>query len=205
MRTLFEPRSSTRPQWIASIFLVLLVPLVLILMGRPIICTCGFVKFWHGDVFSTQVSQHLTDWYVFSHIIHGFLFYLIARYLFPGRSVLFWAILALIVEGAWEIVENTPFVIEYYRNNTMSTEFVGDTVINSTMDLLAMVVGFIMARKFPVWLTVALFIGFELMTVLVIRDGFLLNVLMLLYPIEAIKEWQMEAAGLIQWSVLGLF
>ncbi len=197
MRSLFEKRPSTRPQWIASIVLILLVPLVLILMDRPVICTCGFVKFWQGDVFSPQVSQHLFDWYVFSHIIHGFLFYMIARFLFPRRSVLFWAILAIIVEGAWEVVENTPFVIDYYRDNTMSTEFVGDTVINSTMDLLAMVFGFIMARKQPVWLTIVLFLGFEAMTLYVIRDGFLLNVLMLLYPIEAIKEWQMNAAGMI--------
>lgn len=165
-------------------------------MGRPVICTCGFVKLWQNDVFSSQVSQHLLDWYVFSHIIHGFLFYLIARYLFPGQNLLLWAILAISVEAVWEVVENTPFVIEYYRSNTMSTEFVGDTVINSTMDLLAMVIGFIMARKFPVWLTVLLFLGFEAMTLWVIRDGFLLNVLMLLWPIEAIKDWQMDAAAL---------
>ncbi len=197
MRSLFEKRSKQRTQWTISVLLVLLVPVVLILMERPIICTCGFVKLWQGDVFSPQVSQHLFDWYVFSHILHGFLFYMIARYLFPKHSVLFWAILAIAVEGAWEIVENTPFVIDYYRDNTMSTEFVGDTVINSSMDLLAMVVGFIMARKQPVWLTVLLFLGFEVMTLYVIRDGLILNVLMLLWPIEAIKEWQMEAAGMI--------
>ncbi|MFB6258477.1 MAG: DUF2585 family protein [Flavobacteriales bacterium] len=202
MRTLFERRSSSRPQWITSIVLVLLVPIVLILMGRPVICetccdTCDHVKLWQGDVFSSQVSQHLLDWYVFSHIIHGFLFYMIARYLFPKQSVLFWAILAIIVEGAWEVLENTPFVIEYYRNNTASTEFVGDTVINSTMDLLAMVVGFILARKLPVWFTVLLFIGFELMTLYVIRDGFLLNVLMLLFSFGAVEEWQKQVAGMI--------
>lgn len=95
------------------------------------------------------------------------------------------------------MTENTPFVIEYYRENTMSEKFVGDTVINSFMDLLAMVLGFVIAYRSPVWLTLLLFIGMEVMTVLVIRDGFLLNVLMLLYPIESIKEWQMQEAALL--------
>lgn len=176
---------------------MLAVAVVLLLMERPIICTCGYVKFWQGDVFSPQVSQHLFDWYVFSHILHGFLFYMIARYLFPKQSVLFWAFLAILVEGAWEIGENTQYAIEYYRENTMSAEFVGDTVINSMMDLLAMVLGFVMARKFPVWLTVILFIGMEAMTIWIIRDGLLLNILMLLYPIEAVKDWQRELAGVI--------
>ncbi len=180
--------------WVLSAGLVLVVPVLLVLMDRPVICTCGSVKLWFGDVHSSQISQHLTDWYVFSHVIHGFLSYMVLRWVFPERPLIFCAMIAILVEGLWEVAENTPMVIEYYRANTMSTQFVGDTVINSTMDVLAMVVGFVMAHRVPVWVTVVLFVGFELMTIVLIRDGFLLNVLMFVWPLEAVKEWQMEIA-----------
>ncbi len=191
---LFEEED--RRYGVLSATLVLVVPVLLVLMGRPLICTCGSVKLWFGDVFSSQISQHLLDWYAFSHVIHGFLSYMVLRWLFPERPVVFWAMLAILVEGIWEVAENTPWVIEYYRANTMSTKFVGDTVINSTMDVLAMITGFVTARRVPVWVTVVLFVGFELMTILLIRDGFLLNVLMFVWPLEAVKEWQMEIAFL---------
>ncbi len=193
-RSLFD--EDERRWWELSVFLVLLVPFILLLMDRPLICTCGSVKLWFGNVHSPEISQHLTDWYVFSHIIHGFLSYMVMQWLFPERPVIFWAVLAILVEGIWEVAENTPYVIEYYRAHTMSTEFVGDTVLNSTMDVLAMISGFVMARRFPIWVTVVLFVGFELMTIILIRDGFLLNVLMFVWPLEAVKEWQMEIAAM---------
>lgn len=170
--------------------IILLTASYLIWIGREPICKCGYVKFWHGQVVSSENSQHISDWYTPSHIIHGFLFFgalwLVARRLSFGWRL----VIATLVECAWEIVENSDAVIERYRTVTISLDYFGDSVINTVSDVLAMVLGFWLASKLPVWATVALIVLFEGLTMWVIRDGLALNVLMLLYPLDSVAQWQ---------------
>jgi len=163
---------------------------VLLYMGRVPICACGYVKLWHGETMSSENSQHLMDWYTPSHVLHGLIFYA-ALWLVAGKVSLGWRFaIANVVECVWEIIEHGDAVIERYRAVTISLDYYGDSVINSVADILAMWAGFGLARVLPVWASVALVIVAEVGVGYVIRDGLALNVLMLLYPIEAVMEWQ---------------
>lgn len=184
-------RAKHQTFWFAACLAVLLVQIVVeYLMGRVPICTCGYVKLWEGAAKSSGNSQHLSDWYTPSHIIHGFLFYGLGHLLLRRKPLAAKLLLALLIESGWELLENSPVIIDRYRTATISLDYYGDSIINSAMDTLFMVAGFFFAWRAPVWLTVAIAIFFEIFTGYMIRDNLTLNVLMLVWPVEAIKVWQ---------------
>lgn len=169
---------------------VLLMVVVLLAMGRTPICTCGYVKLWHGVVYSSENSQHLSDWYTFTHIIHGFAFYPIVWVVARRWPVATRLVLATLIEASWEVLENTDFVINRYREVTISLDYYGDSVINSVSDVFAMIVGFLIASRAPARLTLALAVGLELFLAWAIRDNLTLNLIMLVHPLDVVRAWQ---------------
>ena len=194
-----DVRSATAPWRARDILLSLAILtafcLVLLSIGRLPICKCGVVSLWHGGIKDSQTSQQFTDPYTFTHITHGFLFYgaiwclsrILKRPIRPGLGL----ILATIGEGAWEILENIPISIERFRAATINLNYYGDTVLNSAGDILAMMLGFVLASRLPAWLVAIAAIASEIVLGFVVRDNLTLQMLMFAFPVEAIKAWQL--------------
>jgi hypothetical protein len=176
--------------WALLMGIVVAFVVILLAMGRLPWCECGYLKLWHGSVRSSENSQHLTDWYTFTHFIHGFGLYAALAWFGRRWPLATRFLLATVGEAAWEVFENTPFVIERYRAETISLDYYGDSVVNALGDLIASGVGFVFAARAPIWATLAAFVLLEGTLAWVIRDNLTLNVLMLVWPIEAIRSWQ---------------
>jgi len=161
-------------------------------MGRSPLGPDGKFGWWDGDIWSNENSQRVADAYSFSHIIHGMLFYgflwLVARRL----PVKYRLLLALLIEAGWELLENSPLIINRYREATIALGYVGDSVLNSVSDIAMMSLGFLIARCSRVWLVVVLIVGLELGCLWWVRDNLTLNVLMLVHPVPSVKAWQSE-------------
>ncbi len=162
----------------------------LLAMGRPAICTCGEIDLWVATTTSEKTSQMLTDWYSPSHIVHGFLFYAALALLVPHWPVGRRFLAAWAIEAAWEVIENTPAMIDRYREATIALGYTGDSVLNSLSDMAMMGLGFLAARKLPLWVSVGAVLILELVPLLVIRDNLTLNVWMLVAPNDTIRDWQ---------------
>lgn len=185
------PRLSLAHALLISLGLVLLAAWVLYWMGRTPMCPCPF-KLWVGKG-EPQQSQHFLDWYSYTHVLHGVVFYFLLSVIFRGRlSVAARLVIATLIECGWEILENTPMIINRYRTKTISNDYFGDTIINSVGDILSMIVGFLLAARLPAWVTVFLFIATEVVMFMLLRDNLTLNVIMLVYPMEWIRQLQLR-------------
>lgn len=173
---------------LAAIFIVVQIT-ILMALGQPWLCSCG-LKVWEGVIASIGNSQQITDWYTFSHIIHGFIFYFFFWFLFPKLPVRQRLLLALGLEIGWEILENTPWIINKYREQALAQGYTGDSIINSVSDSIAMMTGFILAWRLPPRVTIILAIAFELFTAYFVRDGLTLNILNFIHHFKFIEVWQ---------------
>lgn len=170
--------------------LLVLQAAVLALMGRPLVCTCGTILAWYPSASGPGTSQHVADWYSFSHVLHGLLFYLLLRAAMPGAPPLVRLAIAMGMEVGWEVLENTPLIIERYRQTAMAQGYFGDSIVNSLADSLAAAAGFLVARSVPVWVSVAIFAAVEVLLATIIRDNLTLNVIQLIAPDAGLSEWQ---------------
>jgi len=185
-----EPGSSSRRWLVGALVLFIAQIVILYFIGRIPICECGYIKLFEPGVNSPGNSQHIADWYTPSHIIHGFLFYGLGWLILRRAPLSARFSLAVLIEAAWEVLENSPIIIDRYRTATMALGYNGDSILNSAMDTVSMALGFLIAARLPVWMTVAIAIFFELLTGYLIRDNLTLNVLMLISPVDAVRDWQ---------------
>lgn len=163
---------------------------ILIALGQPPICTCGTIKLWTGVVSGPENSQQLTDWYSYTHIVHGFILYFLLWLIAPRMPISLRFVLAVGLEVGWEIVENSPFIIDRYRQSALAQGYIGDSVVNSVVDTLAGAFGFVLARILPAWSTVVVMIAMELFVGFMIHDNLTLNIIQLIHPTAAISGWQ---------------
>lgn len=181
----------TRVLQIVAAGVVLLLMIVLLrAQGRLLLCACGQFEIWTSDTCSSNNSQQLFDPYSFTHVLHGFLFFYLVMLVFRRLGRGWQVVLTFALEAAWEVFENSSFIIDRYRTATAALGYSGDTVVNSIGDLVCALIGFLIARQVGIRVSLILFVLFELILILWIHDSLLLQILMLVWPIEAIKAWQ---------------
>lgn len=161
-------------------------------IGQDMICPCGDVKVWDGDV-KEEDSQHVFDWWSFSHFIKGLLALLLLSYFFPDRSISWYLFVATLVEASWEVIENTPYVIEAMRMTLNTSEYRGDTVLNSFFDIVSMLVGFGYAWRAPTWLTWITILAVEVFTMVAVRVSLFFTIFLFVFPIDVLQAWQVAA------------
>ena len=181
---------SHRKAALGAFLIVAAAAVIELLMGRTPICTCGSVDLWVATRDGPRTSQMLADWYSASHVVHGLLFYAALWLVFRRWPVERRFLAAMLIEAGWEVIENTPLVIDRYRSTTAALGYNGDSVVNSVSDILMMALGFLAARKLPVWATILLVLALELIPLLVIRDNLTLNIWNLVAPNPAVQAWQ---------------
>jgi hypothetical protein len=164
--------------------------LMLTIFGQPLLATSGHLLLWVSDPLSPDTSQNIADWYTFSHLVHGFLFYWVLGLLFPRLPIAARLALAVGIESTWEITENTPWLIEHYRQQALAVGYFGDSILNSLCDTVAMMLGFLAARKLPVWASIVAVLGLEAVPLYYIRDNLTLNIINLFYTSDAMNAWQ---------------
>lgn len=186
-----EPNRRALAPAIAIVGVLLLLALLLSAEGRMLLCACGEFRLWSGDVCSSTNSQQFLDPYSFTHVLHGFVLFWLITLLLRRRLAPRWQfVLAVASEATWEIFENTPFVINRYRAETAALGYQGDTIVNSFGDLTCAVIGFLIARQLGWRWTLVAFIAVEVVLTIWIHDSLILQLLMLVHPVEAIKLWQ---------------
>ena len=176
--------------WLAVAAVLVVTAFVMRLEGRLWFCTCGRLLPWVGDAWSADTSQHLFDPYSFTHVLHGFAFCGLLALLLPRVGWRWRLGLAVALEAAWEVIENTDFVINRYRETTAALGYTGDTVVNSLGDVAACALGVLLARRLGALKTLLVFALTEVVLLLWIRDSLLLNILLLVYPSKSLREWQ---------------
>jgi len=193
-----SPARARDPLWLSAVGALLLIGVQVAILhgfGQPLIAASGRILLWVNDPRSPDTSQQLTDWYSFSHIIHGFIFFGLLRLFAPRLPFSTRLLMAMAIEISWEAVENSPAVIQHYRKQALAAGYVGDSILNSVSDTLMMASGFFFASRVRAPYVIALAIGLEIFTAAAIRDNLTFNVINLLAPpdwalIRAIHDWQ---------------
>ena len=178
---------------LSTVVISIAMAMILKLMGQPLWCKCGRLSPWSWDIWSSHNSQHFIDPYSFTHVLHGVILCGVLHWLSRSVPEKTRFLLAVVLEASWEILENTPTIIERYRAATISKDYFGDSVMNSVGDLIACMAGYLLARRLGFRASVVFFLLTEMILLLTIRDSLLLNVLMLIWPLEAVKHWQIGA------------
>ena len=188
----FQSKRAKITAWLVILVVIVIASYLLYQQGRFWLCTCGHLRLWVGDIWSAENSQQLLDPYSFTHVLHGFIFFWLLAWALPKLAWEWQLWIAITIEAVWEVFENSAFIIDRYRSETASLGYQGDTILNSVSDILICGVGVLLARKIGFRRSLALFIVTELVLLFWIKDGLILNIVMLIYPVEAIKAWQIR-------------
>ena len=186
-----QPRLFEKTPVILCLFVIVVSTVLLVWQGRVWWCQAGDYSPWAWNIWSTHNSQHIIDPYSFTHVLHGVLEFWLIGLVFRRMPLAWRLLIAVIIESTWEVAENSSYIIERYRTVTLSLDYFGDSIINSLADIVCCATGFTIAYKLKFWKSLALFLATEAILIVWIRDSLLINIVMLIYPIEALKVWQM--------------